>query len=78
ARDAYEAYYETLNSISPESIRTNLDKIVEIIDEVDVDKLPKALAAHTDDVFDLHAWEFPRAGINESVEALTARIADGM
>lgn len=78
ARDAYEAYYETLNSISPESIRTNLDKIVEIIDEVDVDKLPKALAAHTDDVFNLHDWEFPLAGINESVEALTARIADGM
>lgn len=78
ARDAYEAYYETLDRVSPESIRTGLDKIVEIIDEVDVDKLPKALAAHTDDVFDLHAWEFPLAGINESVEALTARIADGM
>ena len=78
ARDAYEAYYETLNRVSPESIRTSLDSIVGVIDEVDVDKLPKALAAHTDDVFDLHAWEFPLAGINESVEALTARIADGM
>lgn len=78
ARDAYEAYYETLNRVSPESIRTSLDSIVGVIDEVDVEKLPKALAAHTDDVFDLHAWEFPLAGINESVEALTARIADGM
>lgn len=78
ARDAYEAYYETLNRVSPESIRTSLDSIVGVIDEVDVDKLPKALVAHTDDVFDLHAWEFPLAGINESVEALTARIADGM
>lgn len=78
ARDAYEAYYETLDRVSPESIRTSLDSIVGVIDEVDVDKLPKALAAHTDDVFNLHDWEFPLAGINESVEALTARIADGM
>ncbi|ANE04667.1 FAD/NAD(P)-binding protein [Corynebacterium crudilactis] len=78
ARDSYEAFYETLNRVNPEAIHTSLDKIVEIIDEVDVDKLPKALAAHAAEGFDLQDWEFPLAGINESAEALTTRIADGL
>lgn len=77
-RDAYEAYYDNLNRVNPEAIYTSLEKIIEVIDEVDVDKLPKALAAHTADIFDLQAWEFPLAGINESVEELTARIAAGL
>nr|WP_156323068.1 FAD/NAD(P)-binding protein [Corynebacterium deserti] len=78
ARDAYEAYYENLNRVRPEAITTSFDRLVEVIDSTDVDKLPKALAAHTTDVFDLKAWEYPLAGINESVDKLTARIADGM
>lgn len=78
ARDAYEAFYETLNRVNPTAITSSLDEIVAVIDEVDVDKLPKALAAHSTEIFDLHAWEFPLEGINESVEELTARIAARM
>lgn len=78
ARDAYEAFYENLNRVEPSSISTSLQSIVEVIDEVEVEKLPKALAAHTTRIFDLHDWEFPLAGINESPEALTAHIASGM
>lgn len=81
ARDAYEAFYENLNRINPEAITTSLDQIVEIIDATDVDKLPLKLASHVADpanVFDLHAWEHPLAGVNESVEQLTARVAAGM
>ena len=78
ARDAYEAFYETLNRVNPTAITSSLDEIVAVIDEVDVDKLPKTLAAHSTEIFDLHAWEFPLEGINESVEELTARIAARM
>lgn len=81
ARDAYEAYYENLNKQNPEAITTSLDAITATIDEVDVDKLPTALRAHVsaaEHVFDLHAWEYPLAGVTGSVEEVTARIAERM
>ena len=81
ARDAYEAFYENLHRVSPEAITTSLEAIVATIDEVDVDKLPTSLRAHVTSqshVFDLHAWEYPLAGANGTVEEITARIADRM
>ena len=81
ARDAYEAYYENLHRVNPEAIATSLESITETIDAVDVDKLPTALRPHVtspDHVFDLHAWEYPLAGVNGTVGDVTARIAARM
>ncbi|WP_245802168.1 FAD/NAD(P)-binding protein [Corynebacterium pacaense] len=78
ARDAHEAFYTTLARVRPEAIITSLDQIVGVIDSTPVDGIPLALAAHSTEVFDLHAWEHPLEGVREPVEVLTARIASSL
>lgn len=81
ARDAYEAFYDNLHRVDPAALRSDLPTIIELIDTVDVDKLPRELARHVDlpeHVFDLHAWEHPLAGVREDTATLTARIAEAM
>ncbi|MFP7364222.1 FAD/NAD(P)-binding protein [Corynebacterium callunae] len=77
-RDAYEAYYENLNRVNPAAILTNLQQIISVIDNTVPEDLPAALAAHTSEIFDLAAWEFPLKDVSESVAELTTRIAEGL
>lgn len=82
ARDAYDAFYRTVARIDPEAITTSLDELLAAIDAAGhPDELPRAVAPHLidpDRVLDLSRWAHPLAGLQESTDELTERIAASM
>lgn len=84
--DAYEAYYDTLARVRPESVHLPVAEFAQLLDVLleeggiteDLSGVDRLLAEHSNEPFSLRTWLAPLADVTGTRDELTAYIAARM
>lgn len=80
-KDAFEEYYRKLDDLKPEALGTDLEQVLETIENSNPDSIESDLSPlipKVEDRFSLALWINPLAAVHGSLDEVTAHIADFM